>query len=86
MLKHFKATNGHATRNIVKRCKSLIDGAPISRPSTPSYSSHEPISHASKPSGSLNSSPFAILLDFNLFGIEKYFECREKLMTKLEML
>jgi hypothetical protein len=29
MLKHLKATNGHATRNILKRHQHLIDGAPI---------------------------------------------------------
>ncbi len=29
MLEHLKATNGHATRNILKRHQHLIDGAPI---------------------------------------------------------
>ncbi len=29
MLEHLKATNGHATKNILKRHQHLIDGAPI---------------------------------------------------------
>jgi hypothetical protein len=35
MLQHLKVTNGHATRNVLKRCQSLIDGALMSTTSTP---------------------------------------------------
>ncbi len=34
MLKHLKATNGHATNNVLKRHQSLIDGASIPIPKT----------------------------------------------------
>jgi len=39
MLQHLKVTNGHVTRNVLKRHQSLIDGAPVSTTSTPPLTS-----------------------------------------------
>jgi hypothetical protein len=41
VLEWWKVINGDATRNILKRHQSLIDGAPIPSPSTLSSSSQE---------------------------------------------
>jgi hypothetical protein len=35
MLQHLKVTNGHATRNVLNRCQSLINGTSLSTTSTP---------------------------------------------------
>jgi hypothetical protein len=48
-----KATKGHATRNVLKRCQSVTDGAHI--PKTPSFSWYEPITPNLNPS--LDSTP-----------------------------
>jgi hypothetical protein len=39
MLQHLKITNGHATKNVLKRRQSLIDGASMSTTSTPPLTS-----------------------------------------------
>jgi hypothetical protein len=44
-LKHLKATNGHATRNVLKRHQSFIDGVVILE--TPSSSQFEPTTFTS---------------------------------------
>jgi hypothetical protein len=64
--------NQHATKNILKIRESLIDGALIFKPSTPSSNFHEPIAFISNSSASLDSRLF---LNDN-----------EKLMTKAKML
>ncbi len=59
VLECLKATNLHATRNVLKRCQSLIDGAPIAKTpsSTPSFSWFEPITPNRNPSPSLDFTP-----------------------------
>ncbi len=69
-LKHFKATNGHATRNVLKRHQSCIDGVVILE--TPSSSQFEPTTPTSYPSPFLDNAPFG--------------NDGEKSMTKSEML
>jgi hypothetical protein len=39
MLQHLKVTNGHATRNVLKRRQSLIDRALVFTTSTPPFTS-----------------------------------------------
>jgi hypothetical protein len=34
ILGHLKATNGHASRNVLKRHHNMMDGVPIPRPTT----------------------------------------------------
>jgi hypothetical protein len=68
--KTFKSHKWACNKKHCKEVLSLIDGSPISRPSTPSYSSLEPRSHASNPSASLNFKPFASMLNSDLFKIE----------------
>ncbi len=46
MLECLKATYGHATRYILKRQQSFINGAPIHGPSTPFSTFLEPIGFA----------------------------------------
>jgi hypothetical protein len=72
MLKCLKATNGHATRNILKRCQSLINGPSIPIPKTPSSNWFKPITPTSCTNPSLYYTPFG--------------SDGEKSMTKSEML
>jgi len=58
MLEHLKITNEHATRNVLKIYESLIDGALIFKPSTPSSNFHEPIALISNSNAYLNSRSF----------------------------
>jgi len=57
VLKRLKATNGHPTRNVLKRCQSLIDGAFIPIPKTPCCSWSELITPTSYTNPSLDSTP-----------------------------
>jgi hypothetical protein len=72
VLERLKATNGHAIRNVLKRCQSLINGALIPILETLGFSWFEPITFTSFSSPSL---------DFTPFGSDG-----EKTMTKSKML
>jgi hypothetical protein len=58
MLECVKATNGHATMNILKRCQSLIDGPSIPIPKTLSFNWFKPITPTSYNNPSLYYTPF----------------------------
>ncbi len=72
VLENIRATNGHATKNILKRCQSLLDMSFVSTPSTPSSSYDELVPPMSNFNASLDFKPFA--------------SDNERLMTKAEML
>jgi hypothetical protein len=72
MLECLKVTNGHATRNILKKCQSLIDGPSIPIPKSPSSNWFKPIIPTSYTNPSLYYTPFG--------------SDGEKSMTKSEML
>jgi hypothetical protein len=57
MLEHLKATNGHATRNVLKKHQSLINGPSIPIPKTSSFSRSKPIIPTSYTSPSLDFTP-----------------------------
>jgi hypothetical protein len=57
VLKRLKATNGHATNNVLKRCQSLLDRSLGSTPSTPSSNYVELIPPMFNPNASLDSRP-----------------------------
>ncbi len=72
VLKHLRATNGHATNNILKRCQSLLNGSPGFAPSTPSSNFVEPVPPMYNPNASLDSKSAT--------------NDNDKLMTKAKML
>jgi hypothetical protein len=72
VLKHLRATNGHATKKILKRCQSLLDGSHGSTPSTPSSNFVEPEPPMYNPNASLDYRPST--------------SDNDKLMTKAQML
>jgi hypothetical protein len=59
VLKRLRATNGHATKNVLKRCQSLLDGSLGSTPSTPSSNYIELVPPMFNPNASLDSRPTA---------------------------
>ncbi len=57
MLQRLKVINGHATRNVFKRCKILSDGASMSTTSTPPPTSPKIVQPPPFPSCPMESRP-----------------------------
>ncbi len=61
MLEHLKVIDGHASRNVLKKCQSMIDGVPVFHFKTPILTSISPKPKGFKPNlfAFINSRPFA---------------------------
>jgi hypothetical protein len=76
MLECLKATYGHASRNFLKRCQSMIDGIPIPNPRMPTSTSITPKLEVSTCTPNL----------FKSLGFKPFTRDGEKMMFKAKML
>jgi hypothetical protein len=74
MLEHLKVIDGHASRNVLKRCQNMINGVPIFHSKTPILTSISLKPKGSKPN-------LFAFIDFRPFASDG-----EWMMTKVTML
>ncbi len=80
MLERLRATNGHATKNILKRFQSLLYESFVFIPSTPSSNYDDPITLMFNLNASFDSRPFASDND-RLMNKEKMLQIQSKNMA-----